>query len=127
MLDPEEKAILSGMERSHRALGNIETADAYERKVKRYRDSNPFYHFALAQTAYEDGAFDESLAFLDRAIKMRKRNPRFHFLKGLNHYKLGDIDEARTNFRKAQRFGRFDDLWMRYARDLARVDLTGDV
>jgi tetratricopeptide (TPR) repeat protein len=124
-LRPLEKAALSSMERAHRALGNIEVADQLARKVRRYRFSNPYYHFAVAQLAYEDGAFSESLESIDRAIKLRKRNPRFHFLKALSLYRLGDHDGARENFAKAKRFGRYDDLWLRYAGDRALVDLTG--
>ena len=116
-LDPGERAMLSGMERSLRAMGDLSEADTYERRVKRYRMSNPFYLFAMAEIAYQEGEFQESLASVDRAIKMEKRNPRFHFLKGLNLYRLSKKDEARIQFLKAQKLGRFDDLWLKYVAE----------
>ena len=61
--------------------GPVTEADFYERKIKRYRLSNPYYLFAMAEIAYQEGAFKESLESLDQALRMEKRNARFHFLR----------------------------------------------
>ena len=122
---PRERAMLSGMERSLRALGRVSEADVYHRKIKRYRWSNPFYLFAIAEIAYQEGEFEESLDHVNQAIKMDRGNPRFHFLKGLNLYRLQDAQKAKIHFLKAQRLGRFDDLWLKYVGEQGASALTG--
>ena len=123
--DPKERAMLSGMERSLRAMGRVTEADFYERRIRRYRLSNPYYLFAMAEIAYQEGAFKESLESLDQALRMEKRNARFHFLKGLNLYRLEQKEEAKEHFLRAQRLGRFDDLWLKYVGGLDSSGLTG--
>lgn len=113
-LNPRDKIVLSGLERSYRALGDTDRADALLQKVRRYRQQNPFFHFAVAQTAYEEGNFQLSLTAIDKAIRLKKRNPRFHFLKSLSQRRLGNEKDAARSLRKAQRYGRFDDLARRY-------------
>ena len=117
--------MLSGMERSLRAMGRVTEADFYERKIKRYRLSNPYYLFAMAEIAYQEGAFKESLESLDQALRMEKRNARFHFLKGLNLDRLEQKEEAKEHFLRAQRLGRFDDLWLKYVGGRDSSGLTG--
>ncbi len=113
-LDPSEKLTLSGLERTHRALGNIELADELARQVRRYRMQNPYYHFAVAQTAYDEGDFDAALQAVDQALRMKRRNSRFHYLKGLTLARLGDADAAARSIKRAKRYGRYDDLRRRY-------------
>mgnify|MGYP000122564012 FL=1 len=125
LLDPKERAMLSGMERSLRAIGRVTEADVYARKIKRYRLSNPYYLFAMAEIAYQDGAFKESLESINQALRMEKRNARFHFLKGLNLYRLELKEEAKEHFLRAQRLGRFDDLWLKYVGGQSAIALTG--
>ena len=113
-LDPREKIVLSGMERSHRAMGDIELADQLARKVRRYRQQNPYFHFAVAQTAYDRQDYELSLSAIDRAIRLKGRNPRFFYMKSLAQHKLGDVEAAGKSLRKARRYGRFEDLERRY-------------
>lgn len=124
-LDPKERAMLSGMERSLRAIGRVVEADVYARKIKRYRLSNPYYLFAMAEIAYQEGAFKEALESINQALRMEKRNARFHFLKGLNLYRLERKEEAKEHFLRAQRLGRFDDLWLKYVGGPESSGLTG--
>ncbi len=115
-LDSRHSIVLSGLERTHRYLGNNEAADRLAGQVRRYRQRNPYYHFAMAQAAYEEDEFEESLMFISKAVSMKRRNPRFHYLKGLVEYRLGDERGAARSLERAERFGRFDDLERRYGR-----------
>ncbi len=120
-LKPREKLILSGLERSHRALGNTLRADELAGAVRRYRLRNPFYHFALAQTAYDAGDYARSLRAILEAQRLKRRNPRFHYMESLVHLALEDQTAASRSLRKAQRYraldyGKYDDLIRRYGR-----------
>lgn len=113
-LAPREKIILSGMERGYRALGDLDKADKLAQKVRRHRQANPFYHFAVAQTAFEEKDYPASLSAINRAIDLQRRNPRFHFMKSLVEGQLGQVEASRRSLSKAKRLGRFDDLERRY-------------
>lgn len=113
-LDSSEKMVLSGLERSFRALGEVAKAEELGRKVNRYRQQNPFFHFAVAQTAYEDQNYKLSLASIDKAIRLKHRYGRFHFLRSLAQHQLGDTKAAGKSLRRAKRYGQYDDLELRY-------------
>ena len=125
-LKPREKIILSGMERSYRALGQVEKADILKRKVKSYRQRNPYFHFAVAQTAYEEKNYQRSLTAIDKAIRLKRRNPRFHYLKSLAERQLDDHESAGKSLRKAKRLGTFDDLQRRYGNMAASLTSLSD-
>ena len=72
--DPKERAMLSGMERSLRAMDRVTEADFYERKIKRYRLSNPYYLFAMAEIRRRSGFhWVDWLKFKLRSLAFRSR------------------------------------------------------
>ena len=104
-LEPNNKTAMSGLARGHRHLGRIELAESYERRVRSYRQRNPYYHFAVAQSAFADKRFDKTLVSINRAIDIKGRDSRFYFLKGLAEQNLGDENAAKKSFAKARRYG----------------------
>lgn len=104
-IDPRNKSAVAGMARSYANAGNVEMAAVYDRKVRNYRKRNPYYHYALAQSAFEKAEFEESLTAIDRAIELKRRIPRFYLFKGLVEQQLGRADAAEESFRRAQRYG----------------------
>jgi len=119
--DPGSRGAVSGLARAHYLMGNFEEAAQYEAQARRYRDSNPYYHYAVAQAEYEQDHYDQALEAINTAIGLKYRNGRFHFLKGLTEYKLGDYEHAQDSFRRAARYGNYRDLKQRYVSDLARA------
>jgi Flp pilus assembly protein TadD len=99
------KAAFSGLARGYAALGNTEMAAFYQDKVRNYRETNPFYHFAMAQAAFEVAEFESSLDYINTAIGLNRRTARFHLLKGMVEQKLGDHEAAEVSFRRARRHG----------------------
>jgi Flp pilus assembly protein TadD len=104
-IDPRDRAALSGLARSYANAGDGERAAHNERKVRNYRERNPYYHSALAQAAFHQADFQRSLEHIDSAIDLRARTPRFHLFKALVEERLGHPDAARASFRRAERFG----------------------
>ena len=118
------KGAMSGLARSHQLLGHIELAEKYAKRVRRYREKNPFYHFAIAQAEYDNDQFDRALDSINTAIDLKRSNARFHFMKGLTLQRLGDTEAAQKSFRRAKRYGRYDDLEKRYGGQLtSSIDL----
>jgi Flp pilus assembly protein TadD len=120
-LDPRNRGAISGLGRTHQLLGNVEEAEYYNEQVKRYRQKNPFFHFAIAQAEFENARYQSALDSINTAIDLKYRNGRFHFLKGLTQYKLGDTESAQVSFRRADRFGNYRDLKQRYVSGVAQA------
>ena len=93
---------LDGLARAHRRLGNVQRADDYQARSRRYRARNPYYHFARAQVAYQDNRYDESLAAIEAALNLKRRNPAFLFLKGATEDKLGLTEQSARSFQRAK-------------------------
>jgi len=123
--DPSSRAAMSGLGRAHMLVGNAEEAEKYSDQVRRYRDKNPYYHYALAQAEFEGERYDQALNAINAAIELRYRNGRFHFLKGLTEYKLGELDAAQLSFRRADKYGNYRDLKQRYVREVADAQPLG--
>jgi Tfp pilus assembly protein PilF len=104
-LDHNSKAAFSGLARNYGSLGDDAQAKAYQEKVRRYRETNPYYHFAMAQAAFDEADFEGSLAYINAAIDLKRRAPKFHLLKGRVQQKLGDHEAAEESFRRARRHG----------------------
>jgi len=120
-LDRHNRGAMSGLGRAYQVLGDNERADYYIDQVKRYRDSNAYYHFAIAQTEFEKERYVEALNAINTAIDLKKRNGRFYFMKGLTEQKLGNVEAAKESFKRASRHGKYRDLKRRYSDELAGV------
>jgi Flp pilus assembly protein TadD len=104
-LNPNSRPAFSGLARSYANAGNEAQAAFYEQKVRNYRETNPYYHFAMAQAAYERSQFEESLAYVNAAIGLKRRAPKFYLLRALVEHQLGQPEAAAASLRRAQRFG----------------------
>lgn len=116
---PSSRGAMSGLARAHYLVGNLEESEAFSEQVRRYRERNPFYHYAVAQTEYERGQYDAALEAINEALELKYRVGRFHFMKGLTEYKLGELAAAESSFDRAQRYGNFRDLKKRYLNGVA--------
>jgi tetratricopeptide (TPR) repeat protein len=123
-IDAGNKGAISGLSRAYGNLGDEEQARYYADQVKRYREKNAFYHFALAQAQYERENYDGALDAINTAIGLKRRNARFYFMRGLAEQKLGDTQAAKKSFRRAERLGSFRDLKLRYVNEFAGVTHT---
>lgn len=119
VLDAGNKSALSGLGGAYDQLGQAQLAEHYFSRVRRFRDRNPQYHFAVAQLAFEQHRYEVALNALDVAIGLERRNGRFHFLRGLTETQMGKTDAARQSFRRARRYGRTKDLKEKYREFLA--------
>ena len=117
--DRSNRAAISGMARSHYLLGNLEQSEVYAEQVRRYRQRNPYYHFAIAQAEFENARYSKALVAINLALDLKYRNGRFHFLKGLTEQKLGNPEAAEASFRRATRYGNYRELKQRYVGDVA--------
>ena len=123
--DPYSRGAASGLGRAHSLIGNTEESEYYLDQVRRYRERNPYFHYAVAQAEFEKANYDGALSSINAALDLKYRSGRFHFLKGLTEHKLGDQDAAEVSFRRAARYGNYRDLKNRYVSEVAAARPLG--
>lgn len=123
-IDPRNKPAYSGLARSYGNAGDTQMAAYYEEKVRYYRERNPYFHYALAQAAFENGEYETSLEYVNTAIELRRRTARFHLLKGLVQQRLGDLEAAEHSLHLAKRYGLSRSVKLDLLRSLADTNAS---
>ena len=93
---------MSNLARLYRQQNQELLAAWYEKSAEKYRRQNPFYLYELANIAYVDGAYSETVSLLKKAVRLRKDEHEFHRLLGLSYLQLGEKKAARHSFYRAE-------------------------
>jgi Flp pilus assembly protein TadD len=100
-ISPQERSALANLAGVYDALGDTARAAEYRERVRHYQDINPYYHYARAQKAYHEERYDDTLAELKRAIRLRGDETAFYTLQGQTFTALGRDNEATKSFAHA--------------------------
>ncbi len=100
--DPREQAALANLVGVYTSLGEAALAAEYRQRIRRYREINPYYHYALAQVAFGEGRFEDALASLRSAIRLKRDDDDFYDLRGRTLVELGRDDRAVASFDRAK-------------------------
>lgn len=100
--DPREQSAFSNLESVYTALGNSELAARYGAQIRHYRDKNPYYHYAVARVAFNEERYDDALASLSAAIRLKGDQDEFYSLQGQVLVALGREDRAVASFARAK-------------------------
>ena len=98
---PQERSALANLAGVYDALGDTERAAEYRERVRHYQDINPYYHYARAQKAYREHRYDDTLAELKRAIRLRDDESAFYTLQGQTFTAIGREDDAKKSLARA--------------------------
>jgi len=101
---PQERSALANLAGIYEAQGDTERAAEYRERVRHYQDINPYYHYARAQKAYHDERYEDTLAELKRAIRLRGDESAFYALQGQTLTALGRDSEATNSFARASAY-----------------------
>ncbi len=88
-LDGDNKTAIAGVAKSLEQQGRLQEAQKYAELAKRYQRRNPYYHFAVAQQAFHNSAYEEALKAINEAIDIKKRSA-FYALRAAAAEQLGD-------------------------------------
>ena len=100
--DPREQSAFTNLESVYTALGHSELAARYGAQIRRYRDINPYYHYAVARAAFNDKRYDDALPSLRTAIRLKGDDEEFYALQGQVLVALGHEDRAAESFARAK-------------------------
>ncbi len=102
VVDPTEQSALANLVAIYSELGYAQLADEYRQKIRRYRDVNPYYHFGVAQVAYDQQRFNDALISLRSAIRLKSDDDEFYMLQGRVFTQIGRSDRAIVSFARAK-------------------------
>lgn len=121
-IQPSNKSALGNLASTLHYLGREGESESYLKKVAYYRNRNPYYHYFQAQTAYQQSEFEDALAHLAEAIRLKKDEHQFYFLRGLVHYRMKAYDLAAKDYRKARDTAEKAQLISGYTRKLQALE-----
>ncbi len=100
--DPREHSALANLVSVYSSLGEPALAEEYRQRIRRYREINPYYHYAVAQVAYDEKRFEDALGALRSAIRLKRDEDEFYSLQGRVLVELGRADSALASFARAK-------------------------
>ena len=121
-IQPSNRSALVNLTTVLNQMGRQEEADYYSKRVSYYRNRHPYYHYSLAQAAFEEGRMDDSLLHIAKAIKLKDDEHQFYYLMGLVHQSRHAFDEAARNYEKAKEIARDPRLVAGYSRKLDELE-----
>jgi Flp pilus assembly protein TadD len=98
------RTALTNLVNLYEARGDHAAAELYRERVRRYQERNPYYHFALAERAYEERRLDDALTAVNRALRLKGDEHQFHQLRGMTYLGLGREAEAEKSFARASTY-----------------------
>lgn len=101
-VDPGQSSAMVNLVSIYSARGETALADEYEQRIRRYREINPYYHFDVARAAFEEERFEDALAALRSAIRLKHDDEDFYELRGRVLQELGRADKASASFERAR-------------------------
>jgi Flp pilus assembly protein TadD len=100
-LNSEDLTVMNNLSYLYRQTGNKDQAAKYSRLAQRYRESNPYYQYNLALSAFDQEQYTESLAYILKAIGSETRDARFYELAANIYEKQGRTSKKAAMLKKA--------------------------
>jgi Flp pilus assembly protein TadD len=101
-INPYDLTIMNNLAWLYNEMGNQQQAAIYTKLAQRYRQSNPYYQYTLALTAFSDEDYANALTFIKRALEREQRDSRFYELAANIYTKLGNTSSAAEMTKKYQ-------------------------
>ena len=113
-----EMIALSNLAALYEQEGRPELAAQYQQKDESHRMRNPYYHYQLARTAFDNGEYEAAIAHLKVAIRKNKNDDIFYYLMSLSYFNSGEKEAAKRWMKKAEDVAEKDDDKKKYHRKL---------
>ena len=96
MLAPEDLSLMSNLASLYEAEGETDKAAYFLERVRKHRNSNPYYLYSLAREQLANGDLAQAERYLEQAIARQAEEPRFYSL-------AAEIHDQRALPRRARR------------------------
>lgn len=95
-INPRDYTIMHNLAGLYHDMGNEERADYYHKRVRMYRNANPYFMFKRAEDEIEKGDYQAALELIKKAIKKEGNEARFYTLAATIYEALGDSENAKN-------------------------------
>ncbi|GGY62266.1 hypothetical protein GCM10011613_02160 [Cellvibrio zantedeschiae] len=102
-IDPEDLTVMNNLSYLYRQIGNKDLAAKYSRMAQRYRESNPFFQYNLALSAYDQSDYAAALDFVTRALQLEANDIRFYELAASIYEKQGRVSKRAEMLKKIKK------------------------
>lgn len=106
LLDEKTNSAKSNLANLYRSQGQIGLAQALETQLAEYRNQNPYYHSALADSSIETGEYEQAISQLRAAVSKKQNEHYFYHQLAIVNQQLGDMDAVVENLTNARRYAR---------------------
>lgn len=87
-ISPDDLTVMNNLSYHYNQIGKKDLALKYGRLAQHYRESNPYYKYNLALSAFEQDEYQQSLQLIQRAMEREKNDVRFYELAATLYEKL---------------------------------------
>ncbi len=117
-LDRKSLTAMSNLASLFDRTGRTSESLRLQKKVKEYREKNPYYHFDLGMQAFRAGDYKTALAHYEKAIKLKPMDHNLYFAAARAYSKLGDDEHAVAKMQLAEKYASDPDRRLMYAQKL---------
>lgn len=93
-INPRDYTIMHNLAGLYKDMGNIEQHEYYQKRVRQYRNANPYYMFKRAEDEVGKGNYKDALTLIRAAIEKEENETRFYRLAADIYDKQGDKENA---------------------------------
>lgn len=105
-LNPNDLTIMTNLAGFYRKNDNPDKAAKFSKLAQQYRQSNPFYQYALALSAFDEKDYRNALLYVKRALEREQNEPRFYQLAADAYTQLGELDSAEAMMKKHKKLSK---------------------
>lgn len=93
-LDARNYSALNNLAQFYEARGRLQEAKEYAGRVAYYRARNPYFHYFIAQYLFERGEYENTIRYLESAVRLKDDEPDFYAALSRTHNVLGNERQA---------------------------------
>jgi tetratricopeptide (TPR) repeat protein len=117
-INPHEMVAMSNLAILYQRMGRSREARELQAKVRKFNQSNPYYHFNLGLQSYRSTDYKQAIAHYKHAIRLKSKEHNFYLAMAKAYAQLGDMKKVTENVKLAAKYAP-DEMWkLRYAEKL---------
>jgi predicted Zn-dependent protease len=99
-------------------LSKTKEAERYKARVIQFRENNPYHQYDLGLAAYEEGRYQESIAYYKKAVKIKSYEHNFYYAMAESYAQLGQSAQVISNLRLAEKYATDPSNKLRYSQKI---------
>ncbi len=104
LVDANDTSALENMANIYNLTGRTELAAPILTLLETKRKNNPYYHFLLGETAYEQKRWADAIKHYRRSIRLDRYQHQFYFSLSKSYYHLGNLEMSEKYIKLAKKY-----------------------